>query len=118
MFEKCRALGISLNAKKSIFIIKEGKLLGHVVSKQVMVIEPKRVFAIRNISFLSNKKVLQSFLGHINLVGKFIHDFTHIIKPISYMLKKDVVFLWTYEARKSFNKIKEAILTTLVLKNP
>ena len=34
VFERCRKYGISLNPKKSIFSVTEGKLLGFVVSKQ------------------------------------------------------------------------------------
>ena len=33
VFERCRKFGISLNPKKSPFSIKEGKLLGHIISK-------------------------------------------------------------------------------------
>ena len=58
MFKKCRAFSIYLNAKNSIFIFKEGKLLGHVVSKQAMVIEPKSVLTIRNTPLPSNKKAI------------------------------------------------------------
>lgn len=32
-FEKCRKFGLSLNPKKSIFSLEEGKLLGHIVSR-------------------------------------------------------------------------------------
>ena len=32
-FDRCRKFGISLNPKKSTFGIDEGKLLGHIVSK-------------------------------------------------------------------------------------
>ena len=33
VFEKCRRFRISLNPKKTLFGIEEGKLLGHIVSK-------------------------------------------------------------------------------------
>ena len=33
VFEKCREFDISLNENKSIFVVHEGKLLGHIVSK-------------------------------------------------------------------------------------
>jgi hypothetical protein len=33
VFLKCRSFGISLNPKKSLFAMQEGKLLGHIVSK-------------------------------------------------------------------------------------
>jgi hypothetical protein len=32
VFLKCRKFGLSLNPKKSLFAMKEGKLLGHIVS--------------------------------------------------------------------------------------
>lgn len=31
-FQKCRKFGLSLNPKKSVFVMQEGKLLGHIVS--------------------------------------------------------------------------------------
>ena len=34
VFQKCRRFGISLNPKKSSFVMQEGKLLGHVISKR------------------------------------------------------------------------------------
>ena len=49
VFDGCRKFGISLNPKKSLFAIKEGKLLGHIISKQGVVIDPKPVSAIKNI---------------------------------------------------------------------
>ena len=33
-FKRCRKYGISLNPKKCVFAVIEGKLLGHVVSKK------------------------------------------------------------------------------------
>ncbi len=47
-FLKCRRYGISLNPNKSYFALKEGKLLGHIVSADGVKIDPKRVEAIRN----------------------------------------------------------------------
>jgi hypothetical protein len=32
IFERCRKYGISLNPKKTIFGVKEGKLLGNIIS--------------------------------------------------------------------------------------
>jgi len=41
VFGRCRKFGISLNPKKSLFVVKEGKLLGHIISKEGVVIDPK-----------------------------------------------------------------------------
>ena len=49
MFIKCRKFGISLNPKKSFFSMKEGKLLGHIISQEGIRIDPKRVEEIHKI---------------------------------------------------------------------
>jgi hypothetical protein len=45
-FLKCRGFGLSLNPKKSLFSMKEGKLLGHIVSVEGVRIDPSKVEAI------------------------------------------------------------------------
>lgn len=40
VFETCRKYGISLNPKKSLFAMGEGKLLGHIISKDGIHIDP------------------------------------------------------------------------------
>jgi hypothetical protein len=45
-FEKCHKFGLPLNPKKSHFAMQEGKLLGHIVSRDGIRIDPKRVEAI------------------------------------------------------------------------
>jgi hypothetical protein len=38
-FQKCRKFGLSLNAKKSHFSMQEGKLLGHIISKDGIILK-------------------------------------------------------------------------------
>jgi len=46
VFQSCRKYGISLNPKKSLFSMDEGKILGHIISKEGICIDPARVEAI------------------------------------------------------------------------
>ena len=46
VFLKCRRYGISLNPGKSNFSMKEGNLLGHIISKDGIKIDPDRVNTI------------------------------------------------------------------------
>ncbi|KAH9299884.1 hypothetical protein KI387_044107 [Taxus chinensis] len=109
VFMRCRRFGVSLNPRKCIFLTHEGKLLGHIVSKEGLAIDPERVEAIRALPLPSHKKALQSFLGRINFVQKFVLDFAALVKPITKMLKKSMAFKWTAEGKESFEAIKEAI---------
>ena len=67
-FERCRKYGISLNPKKCVFVVTEGKLLGHVFSKKWISIDLDRIRAIEQIPLPHNKKGTQSFMGTINFV--------------------------------------------------
>jgi hypothetical protein len=68
-FEKCRKFGFSLNPKKSHFVMQEGKILGHIVSKDGIKVDPKQVEAIDLINIPRNRNDIQSFLGKINFQG-------------------------------------------------
>lgn len=43
IFQRCRRYGISLNLKKCMFGVIEGKLLGHVISKKGISINLERI---------------------------------------------------------------------------
>ena len=49
-FEKCRKFVFSLNPKKSHFAMQEGKLFDHIVSRDGIKIDPKRVKEIDTIN--------------------------------------------------------------------
>jgi len=43
VFQKCQQFGISLNPKKCVFRVPQGKLLVHIASKEGISIDPDRV---------------------------------------------------------------------------
>ena len=115
---KCRKYGLSLNPKKSHFVVQEGKLLGHLVSADGIRIDPERVKAILKISLPRSKKDVQSFIGKINFFHWFIPNFVETIKQITSMLKKYQEVKWTTEAKNSFQKTKIALTEAPVLISP
>lgn len=52
--------------------MQEGNLLGHIVSPKGIRIDLARVESIQKINALSKKKEIQSFLGNINFMRRFI----------------------------------------------
>jgi hypothetical protein len=118
IFERCRKYDISLNPKKTIFGVEEGKLLGHIISQAGIRIDLKRIKSIAQLLLPHNKKAMQSFFGKINFVRKFTPDFVEIIKPLQNMIHKDAEFKWDDEKRDAFNNIKGAISRAPVLQSP
>ena len=94
-FEKCRRYGLSLNPQKSLFLLEEGKLLGHIVTKYGVKIDPKRVEVINGIAFPRNKKEVHVFLRRINFLRRFIPNYAEIVRHITDMLKKYNEVKWS-----------------------
>jgi len=115
VFQKCRKYGLSLNPKKSLFTMEEGKLLGHIISKDDIHIDPACVQAIQQIDLPRNKKEIQSFNGKMNFLRRFVPNLVEHLKEMTNMLKKDSQVKWTEEAIKSFNLVKLALSSAPVL---
>ena len=112
IFQRCLRYGISLNPKNSFFALSEGKLLGFIVSKSGIHIEPDRIKEISEISMPHNKNTMQSFLGQMNFVKRFVPDFSRIISPLQQMIKKNSIFKWGQDEQEDFSLIKQAIINT------
>jgi len=100
VLEKCRRFGISLNPKKSNFVVDEGKLLGHVVSKDGIKIDPNILSTILKIEIPRNKKEVQSFIGKVNFLRRFLPNFAENCKRITCMLRKDNGIKWTADSKQ------------------
>ena len=74
VFLKCRRYGITLNPLKSNFGLEEGKLLGHIISKDDIKIDPKRIKAIYKVEEPRRKKKVQSFIGHVNFLRRLLYQ--------------------------------------------
>lgn len=97
--------------------MSKGNLLGHVIAKCGIKVDLERVKAIMQIPFPVNKKAMQSFLGEINFLHKFISDYAQIVKPIQDMVKKDAIDKWDKREKDMFSHIKQAIADALALYN-
>eukprot|EP00253_Pinus_taeda_P029274 PITA_29274 len=117
IFMTCRKYGISLNPKNSLFSLEEGKLLGHIISKDGIRIDPERIQAILQIPYPRNIKELQEFLGKINFLRRFIPNLAKLIRLLRNMLKKDAKFTekQAYALVKAIKDFKIYILYSHVI---
>jgi hypothetical protein len=72
----------------------------------------------RSQQWLLNIKELGSFLGLVGYYRKFIKNFGVISRPLSNLLKKNTVYVWTQEHDSSFTTLKQALISALVLALP
>lgn len=95
VLQRFREHGISLNPKKYVFCVTEGKLFGHIVSQEGIRIDPERVEAIQRLSLPSNKIGVKSFFGQVNFLTRLMPDFAETTKHIVDMMKGNSNFKWT-----------------------
>jgi len=118
MLEKCRQYQISLNLKKCIFCAPFGILLGHIVCRQGLMVDPAKIAIIVNLPAPNSVKQLRTVLGHTGYYRKFIKGYAKITAPMEKLLKKDVKFLWNEECQKSLDTLKEKMVTAPILVFP
>jgi hypothetical protein len=109
---------ISLNPKKYVFAVEQGKLLGFIVSNEGMIIDPERTQFISKLPPPSSKKSMQSFLGQINFVRRFIPSFSEMVRPLENLIKKDVQYHWGPQESQAFDSIKKSIVEAPFLISP
>ncbi|XP_070010384.1 uncharacterized protein [Nicotiana sylvestris] len=91
------------------------KLLGFIVSRRGIELDPSKFKAIHELPPPRSKKDMMSFLGCLNYISRFIAQSTIICKPIFKILRKDAETSWTEDGQKALDKIKEYLSTPLVL---
>jgi len=75
MLDTCRRYQIKLNIKKCIFCVPFGILLGHVVCRQGLMVDPMKTAVIINLETPRNVKQLRGTLGHIGYYRNFIKSY-------------------------------------------
>ena len=63
--------------------------MGHIISKDGIRINPERVKSIMKVEIPRNKKEIQSLIGQVNFLRRFIPSFVEILRNVTNMLRKD-----------------------------
>jgi hypothetical protein len=92
MLNICRQFSISLNLKKCIFYALFGILLGHVVCKQGLLVDPAKIIFIVYLPPLTSVRQPRETLGHTGYYKKFINGYAQITTSLEKLLKKEFKF--------------------------
>jgi hypothetical protein len=118
--ECTRKHGLKMNPIKCAFGVSAGEFLGFLVHEGGIEVGKKSMKAIDEVIPPTNLKELQSLLGKINFVRRFISNLSQKVLPFSPLLKlkKDQKFIWGDEQQKAFDEIKQYMKEPLVLVPP
>jgi hypothetical protein len=104
--ECTRKHGVKMNPNKCAFGVSAGEFLGFLVHEGGIEVGKKSMKAIAEVVPPTNLKELQSLLGKINFVRRFISNLSQRVLPFSPLLKlkKDHKFMWGDEQQKAFDE--------------
>ena len=91
-FERLRRYNLKLNPAKCVFGVPSGKLLGFIVSRRGIELDPSKIKAIQELPPPKNKTEVMSLLGRLNYISRFIAQLTTTYEPIFKLLKKNATF--------------------------
>ncbi|XP_056159729.1 uncharacterized protein LOC130135193 [Syzygium oleosum] len=118
LFDRLRRFKLRLNPTKCVFGAKSRKLLGFMVSSRGIEIDSSKVKAICDLKPPSTIKEVQSLLGRLNHVARFISQLSETAKPFFKLLKKNAKVKWDTDCQKAFEEIKQYISHLPVLVPP
>jgi hypothetical protein len=118
IFERCRYYRIHLNPNKCSFCVTSGHLLGFIVSKTGIMVDPLKVEAIIQFPSPCMLPQLQSLQGKAKFLQRFIANYAKITKGFMHLLKKGVPFHWDEAAQRSFKALKCALKSSPLLQPP
>lgn len=118
VMEQLKYHNLQLKISKCIFYAKQFEYLGHIITKDGMRANPKKVEVIKNYPRPTKIKHIQSFLGLCNYFRRYVRNYARIAKPMTLLLKKEQPFIWTDSQQKSFDTLRHALIEEVTLAFP
>ena len=118
VMSKIRQAGLKMKKDKLIVCATSIPLLGSIVDRQGIQVNPKRTQGIDKYPMPTNLKALKRFLGMTGYVRKYIKDYAKIAQPLTDLTRDYVPFVWTDKCTEAFQRLKQAMSEAPVLALP
>ena len=113
LFQRLREAGLKLKDSKCNYFKTHVQYLGQGIKPL-----PEKLESIKKMPAPTTPKEIKQFLGLVGYYRKFIPRFADIARPMTNLTKQDVPFEWTIQCQASFEMLKEALITSPILKYP
>ena len=118
VLRRCIEKNLVLNWEKCHFMVKQGIVLGYIISSKGIEIDKAKVNLISNLLPPKIVREIRSFLGHASFYRRFIKEFIKISRPLCYLLAKDVLFVFANSCLVTFEKLKQLLTSSSIILPP
>ena len=115
MLETLRKEQLYAKLSKCEFWLNEVSFLGHIVSKEGIRVDPKKIEVVVEWKPPRNVTEVRSFLVLASYYKRFFKGFSMIAAPMTRLLQKNVKYEWSEKCQRSFDKLKAFLTEALVL---
>lgn len=116
VLEVAQQYGLQIKWSKCTFMKTKIDFLGHTIEGGKVWPGKAKTKAVANFPEPKNIKDVQSFLGLTGYFRKFIQNYAYIAKPLSNLLKKNVIFKINEDERNAIDKLKASLTNEPVLR--
>nr|GFA36871.1 reverse transcriptase domain-containing protein [Tanacetum cinerariifolium] len=118
MLQRYEDTNLVLNWEKCYFMVKEGIVPGHKISKNRLEVDRAKVNVIAKLPHPTTIKGVMSFLGHAGFYRRFIQDFSKIARPMTHLLDKETPFVFSKDFIDAFETLKKKLTEASILVVP
>ncbi|XP_070022049.1 uncharacterized mitochondrial protein AtMg00860-like [Nicotiana sylvestris] len=115
---RCEETNLVLNWEKCHFMVEEGIVLGHKISKNSIEVDKAMIDVISKLPPPTSVKGVRSFLGHAGFYRRFIKDFSKVVNPLCKLLEKDAKFHCNDDCMRAFELLKLKLNTIPIIIAP
>jgi hypothetical protein len=102
---------------KCLFVVNQVEYLGHIISGDGVATDPSKIEVVADWPTPTIVTQLRGFLGLCGYYRRFVKDFGPVARLLHDLLKKDY-FQWTNLQDTTFQALKQALITALILALP
>ncbi|GAB2303215.1 hypothetical protein Dimus_038375 [Dionaea muscipula] len=104
--------------KKCEFWLDRVAFLGHVISKDGIFVDMKKIEVVERWPRPTTIREVRSFLGMAGYNRRFVEGFSTIALPLTTLTRKSVKFVWTDACERSFQELKKRLTIAPILSLP
>ncbi|CAN6570486.1 unnamed protein product [Malus baccata var. baccata] len=118
ILQRCIETNLVLNWEKCHFMVKQGIVLGHIISEKGIEVDKSKIDLVRHLPSPTSVREVHSFLGHAGFYRRFIKDLSKISQPFCRLLQKEVAFEFNKECETTFKTLNDMLTLAPIIMPP
>lgn len=115
VLQRIRDHEIKLKPSKCGFGLNSTTYLGQKITASGISLDDSRVEAVKMFPIPKDQHEVRSFHGLCSYNRRYVKGFADIAKPLTQLMKKGIEFIWSDECQKSFDTLKDRLISKPIL---